>query len=456
MRRLRAILIGAILTACATVPNVEQKVEEAGGPRPMPEIVGARGPLTPAQSKAILDRIAGQAGDDGALKRHLAVEGAVAETPLVAGNRTKVLADGAGTFPAIFAAIKSARNHINLEYYIVEDIQSGGERLSDLLIDKKNEGVAVNIIYDSFGSQSTPTALFERLKANGINIVAFNPLNPLDPHALNNRDHRKLLIVDGMKAIVGGINLSTDYQSSAPGRSISAGKKRAQAWRDTDLEIDGPVVAQLQAYFLQHWAEQKGPLLADPGFFPMVPPMGTEVLRIIGSTPERSIPRYYVTLLSAIRNAEKTIWISAAYFVPTEDEKNDLIAAARRGVDVRLLLPGDSDSPLALAVGHSNYSDLLKAGVKIYETQDLVLHSKTAVIDGAWSVLGSSNFDHRSVLFNDEIDAVVLGSATAQELQKMFERDIQKAHPVDIATWQERPVTQRLGEVVSMLWENLL
>jgi cardiolipin synthase len=188
----------------------------------------------------------------------------------------------------------------------------------------------------------------------------------------------------------------------------------------------------------------------------MIPPAGTEVLRVIGSTPERSIPRYYVTLLSAIRNAEKTIWISAAYFVPTEDEKNDLIAAARRGVDVRLLLPGDSDSPLALAVGHSHYSDLLQAGVKIYETQDIVLHSKTAVIDGVWSVLGSSNFDHRSVLFNDEIDAVVLGNATAQELQKMFERDIQKAHPVDVATWKERPVTQRLAELFSTLWQNLL
>ena len=367
-----------------------------------------------------------------------------------------MLADGAETFPAIFAAIKGAKNHINLEYYIVEDIQSGGERLSDLLIDKKNQGVAVNVIYDSFGSESTPIALFGRLKTAGINVVAFNPLNPLDPHALNNRDHRKLLIVDGAKAIVGGINLSTDYQSSAPGRSISAGKTRTEAWRDTDLEIDGPVVTQLQAYFLQHWAEQKGPVLADTGFFPMIPPAGTEVLRIIGSAPEQSIPRYYVTLLSAIRNAEKTIWISAAYFVPTEDEKNDLIAAARRGVDVRLLLPGDSDSPLALAVGHSNYSDLLQAGVKIYETQDLVLHSKTAVIDDVWSVLGSSNFDHRSVLFNDEIDAVVLGNATAQELQKMFERDIQKAHPVDVATWRERPVTQRLGELFSTLWQNLL
>jgi cardiolipin synthase len=450
------VLACALLAACASVPDVQQKVEEAGGPRPAPQIVGARGPLTAQQSRTLLDRISAEAGDDGALKRHLAIEEAVAETPLVAGNRTRLLADGPETFPAMFAAIRSAKNHVNLEYYIFEDVVSDGERLSDLLLAKRQEEVAVNIIYDSFGSQTTPMAFFARLKAAGVNLVAFNPLNPLDPHSLNNRDHRKLLVVDGSKAIVGGINLSTTYQSSTPGSSGGPGKKPAESWRDTDLEIEGPVVAQLQAYFVAHWTEQKGPQLDAQGFFPVVPPMGTEVVRIIGSTPDKGTPRFYVTLLSAIRNAEKSVWVSAAYFVPTEDEKNDLIAAARRGVDVRLLLPGDSDSGLALAVGHAAYTDLLEAGVKVYETQNLVLHSKTAVIDGAWSVVGSSNFDQRSVLFNDEIDAVVLGSASAQDLEKMFERDFAKAAPVDLASWKRRPVTQRLGEVLSSFWQNLL
>jgi cardiolipin synthase len=148
--------------------------------------------------------------------------------------------------------------------------------------------------------------------------------------------------------------------------------------------------------------------------------------------------------------------VSAAYFVPTDQEEEDLMAAARRGVDVRLLLPGDSDSPRALAVGRSHYSDLLEAGVKIYETQNVVLHSKTAVIDGVWSVVGSSNFDRRSVLFNDEVDAVVLGSATAQELQTMFENDTKDAKQIDLASWRRRSVVERVNELYSTLWQDLL
>ncbi len=419
--------------------------------------MGASGPLTLQQSRALLDRIGAEAGDAGMLKRHIAIEEAVAESPLVVGNQTHLLADGDKTFPAMFRAIKNAKDHINLEYYILEDIESDGEKLSDLLIAKRQEGVAVNIIYDSFGSDSTKKEFFDRLKAGGINLVAFNPVNPLDAKSLNNRDHRKMLVADGATAIVGGINLSTTYQSSSMGKSGNVPGKPDARWRDTDMEIDGPAVAQLQTLFLDHWMGQKGTPLNVDTFFPTVSAQGTEVVRIIGSTPEHGIPRYYVTLLSAIRNAEKSIWVSAAYFVPTDQEEEDLMAAARRGVDVRLLLPGSSDSERALAVGRSHYSDLLGAGVKIYETQNVVLHSKTTVIDGVWSVIGSSNFDRRSVLFNDEVDAVVLGAATAQELQTMFENDTNKdAKQIDLASWRRRSLTERINELYSTIWQDLL
>ena len=418
--------------------------------------MGASGPLTVQQSRALLDRIGAEAGDDLMLRRHVAIEEAVAESPLVAGNQTHLLADGDQTFPAMFHAIKNAKDHVNLEYYIFEDVENDGEKLSDLLMAKRQEGVAVNIIYDSYGSDSTKADFFKRLKEGGVNLVAFNPVNPLDPQSLNNRDHRKMLVADGVKAIVGGINLSTTYQSSSLGKSGNVKGKPDARWRDTDLEIDGPVVAQLQTLFLDHWNGQKGTPLNVDKFFPTVPPKGMEVVRIIGSAPEHAIPRYYVTVLSAIRNAEKSIWVSAAYFVPTDQEEEDLMAAARRGVDVRLLLPGDSDSPRALAVGRSHYSDLLEAGVKIYETQNLVLHSKTAVIDGVWSVVGSSNFDRRSVLFNDEVDAVVLGSATAQELQTMFEKDTKDAKQIDLANWRRRSLMARLNELYSTVWQDWL
>jgi cardiolipin synthase len=457
LRAALSIVFLSILTACASVRDVVPTNEAA--PQSTTQIIGARGPLTVGQSKALLSRIATEAGDAGILRRHLAIEEAVAETPLVAGNSIRLLADGEETFPAMFAAIKQAKQHINLEYYIFEDVESGGEHLGDLLMSKRQEGVAVNIIYDSYGSDSTAADFFARLKAADINIVEFNPVNPLDArsgYSLNDRDHRKMLVVDGAKAIVGGINLSTTYQSSSLGKSGAPKDKPEQHWRDTDLEIEGPVVAQLQSLFVEHWSQQKGPPLASEGFFPAVPAKGTEVVRIIGSTPDHAVPRYYVALLSATRNAEKSIWLSAAYFVPTKEEQEDLIAAARRGVDVRLLLPGDSDSAMAMSVAHSHYAALLESGVKIYETQDLVLHSKTAVIDGVWTVVGSSNFDRRSVLFNDEVDALVLGSASAQELQKMFESDIRNAQQIDLASWNARPLAQKVKELYARIWQDWL
>src|SRR4051812_29322597 len=165
-----------------------------------------------------------------------------------------------------------------------------------------------------------------------------------------------------------------------------ASEARSGATRD--LQIDGPVVVELQRLFLDHWTRQKGPPLVDAGFFPIIAAQGKEVVRIVGSTPDNLVPRYYVTVLSAIRNAEAKIWLVAAYFVPTHQEKEDLMDAARRGVDVRLFLPDDSDSALAIAVQHSHYADLLEAGVKIYESRDEVLHSKTMIVDGVWSVIG--------------------------------------------------------------------
>ena len=185
-------------------------------------------------------------------------------------------------------------------------------------------------------------------------------------------------------------------------------------------------------------------------------PKGNEVIRVIGSGPDEKLPRYYATLLSAIRNAEQNVWISTAYFVPTAQEVEDLAQAARRGIDVRLLLPGKSDSGLSLAVGHSHYSELLEAGVKIYESRDAILHSKSATIDGVWSVIGSSNFDHRSVLFNDEVDAVVLGRDSASGLQTILDSEMHDAAPVDGEAWSHRPLGDRLEERFGRIWQSLL
>ncbi len=456
---LATIVAACLCSGCASVPDVDDVIDN--GVSAPQVIVGARGPLSPAQSKAILARLNQQSAGSDILDRHLAIEQAVAGAPLVAGNRATLLHDGPETFRAMFKAIEGAKYSIDLEYYIFENVESDGAHLADLLLAKRQQGVAVNVIYDSYGSVDTPADFLDQMKAAGIALLEFHPLNPLKAglsFAPNARDHRKILAVDGARAIIGGVNLYTAYQPHPHARLVASDGENADTWHDTDLEIDGPAAAQLQQLFLDHWIAQGGsPLSQSTPPAPASAAGANEVVRIIGSNHNDTVPRYYATVLSAIRNAEKTIWITTAYFVPTDDEIRDLKAAARRGVDVRLMLPGTSDSDLALAVGHAAYGRLLKAGVKIFELQDGTLHSKSIVIDGVWSAIGSSNFDHRSILFNDEVDAIVLGRDTAQQLEALFAKTEETlAKPVSLADWQDRPLTERIRELYSRLVTDML
>lgn len=455
-------LLGAALLAlgaCVSTPAVAPEVGTVPGARPVTWLVGARGPLTPAESRAALLRQSDDAAEAALLRRHVAAELEVADSTFTYGNRTRILPDGGAAFRAIFDAIRRARHTINLEYYILEDVSIDGTSLGDLLVSKRRAGVAVNVIYDSYGSGDTRTAFFARLRAAGVSLLDYNPLNPLEArvgYTPNDRDHRKILIVDGREAIVGGINLSTAYQANPIGKSGTPEEKVGQPWIDTDIEIAGPAVAELQALFVDHWRRQKGEPLDVTGFFPRIAAQGDDIVRIIGSSPKEPRPDYYLALLAAIRSAEIRVWLSEAYFVPTDEEIAALIAAARRGVDVRLLLTDESNSDFAIAVAHSHYGELLEAGARLYETVNEVLHSKTVVVDGVWSAIGSSNFDRRSILFNEEVDAIVLGRPTARELEAIFERNARKSRPIDAEAWADRPLGDRLGELFARLWQNLL
>jgi cardiolipin synthase A/B len=458
-----ALALVLLMTGCAAPPDVDALVDQASATPAAPNVVGARGPLSDRQSKAVLAKLQQESQNATVLERHLALEAAVDEAPLTAGNKVTLLRDGGATIPAMFAAIRAAKTHVNLEYFIFDDIEDHGAHLSDLLVERVSHGVDVNVIYDSIGSDDTPSELFDRLKTAGVHLVDFNPASPLDggsPASINDRDHRKILIVDGRVAFVGGVNLSKVYMNP-PTQKFYAGDaaKRETTtlyWRDTDVEVEGPVVAQLQHLFLDTWQQQSGAAPPDHGFFPKLDPAGTEVIQIFGSSPDQPVPEYYVALLTAIRNAESRVWLTTGYFVPTHDERKDLIRAARRGVDVRLLLPGESDSDLALEAGHASYSDLLEAGVQIYERQGSILHSKTAVIDGVWSEVGSSNFDHRSILFNNEVDAVILGGDTGAQLEAMFQDDLKNAGQITLEAWRNRPLWGRLHEFFSRIWQSLL
>jgi cardiolipin synthase len=455
--RSAATAVGALVfAACATLPDTDELIQRHAGQAARFET--ARGALSAGKSAAILAQLKRQSGDLDILDKQIALEQAVNDSPLILGNKVTLLQDGAATYPAMFAAIRSARDHINLESYIIENDEVG-RQFSDLLLAQQARGVQVNVIYDSVGALNTPKPFFERLKQGDIEVLEFNPINPLTakgPWMINHRDHRKLLLVDGRIAFIGGINISSVYGAgSIPSRSRK-GAANTDEWRDTDLQIEGPVVSEFQKLFMQTWEKQRGRPLAPKNYFPALKVQGKDIVRTIGSTPDDPFSLMYLTLISAIGNAEKQVHLTQAYFVPDPQLLQALVAAAGRGVDVKLILPSHSDSGLVFHAGRAHYTELLLGGVKLYERVGGLLHAKTAVFDGVWSTVGSSNLDWRSFLDNDEIDAVVLGQEFAQKMEAMFASDLQTSQAIDLQGWQHRPLQFRIKEWMAQIWGRLL
>jgi cardiolipin synthase len=403
-------------------------------------------------------------GPEDALERQALLMEALDGAPLLAGNHIDILRDGAETFPAMFRAIAGARDHVNLEFYILEDVHAPGmaDSLFTLLAAKLREGVAVTLLYDSFGSAPTPRAAFAELQRLGARVLEFNPLDPTRArgHWLpNNRDHRKILVVDGRIAFMGGVNLDRVYENACHGPSTGFTTEQdtqTACWRDTSIRLEGPTVAELQKLFLHNWQAQGGEALPARNWFPPLPPRGPARMRLLGSAPAEGAPRYYLTLTTALRGARQRIWASTGFFVPTHDEREALAHAARRGVDVRLVLPAWNDSPSALAAGHAAYDDLLEAGVRIFEMEHAVLHSKLVTVDGAWSAIGSSNLDRRSVALNDEVDAIVLGRETAAAVERVLAADMAEGREIKLDAWRQRSLGARLRELSSRLVIDLL
>lgn len=461
--KLSAVRAGAIFTClalvsslsgCGTIPTMVPDMATASD-RPV-QLDDAHGPLSVKQSKTILNRLKKDGDATNIFDKHLALEAEIAGSPLVVGNRVQLLIDGPATYAAMLKAIDQAQDHINMETYIIDD-DAIGAAFADRLIAKQKSGVQVNFIYDSVGSRNTPKAFFDRLINNGVNVLEYNPMNPLlarKAWQFNQRDHRKLLIVDGELAFVGGINISSVYSSGSFLKSKP--KPDNQPWRDTHLLIRGPVVNDFQKLFIETWQQQKGEPLAQSQFFPELKVQGHEVVRAISSSPDDSYSQIYSTLLSAINSAETHIFITNAYFVPDLKLLAALKEAAQRGVDTRLLLPDKTDSNLVFYASRSYYDELLSAGIKIYARQDALLHAKTALIDGVWSTVGSTNLDWRSFVNNQEINAVVIGQEFGAQMQAMFENDLVLSKQITLAAWQKRSLASRLKERAARLWARLL
>jgi len=422
------------------------------------QLEGARGPLTSQQSKAILDRLKSRGEDTNIFDRHLALEEAIVGSPLMVGNKVVLLADGPTTFQRMFTAIRNAKDHINMETYLIEDDEVGN-RFADVLIAKQAQGVQVSLIYDSVGAINAPKAFFKRLTDGGIKVLEFNPINPLTAKKgwnVNQRDHRKLLIVDGRTAFLGGINISSVYSGGSFSQRSKQRPEGGPPWRDTHMQVEGPVVGEFQKMFLATWEKQKGETLAPRKYFPQLGNKGKEVVRAIGSSPDEPYSLIYATLISAIGSAETTVHLTNAYFVPDPQLLAALKDAVIRGVDVRIILPSNTDSWLVFHAGRSYYAELLGAGVKIYERHDALLHSKTALIDGVWSTIGSTNLDWRSFLHNEEVNAVVLGQEFGAQMQAMFEKDLASSHLITLEQWEQRSLSDRLKETAARVWEYWL
>jgi cardiolipin synthase A/B len=439
-RRRLAILAGVgTLTRCASAPNVDGlSARDVGLPN-------RAHPVTPIVTN-----------DTDALQLQYDLQRSLSANPIVFGNQVTLLRNGTEAFQAIFGSIKAARDSINLEYFILADVQSDGIRLSELLLDRLHAGVKVNIIYDAYGSRDTPGVFFDTMRKAGAKVLAFNPINPFSVRigwSPNDRDHRKIAVIDGRIGFTGGVNLDTAYENP-PGAAIPPdGDTRHAYWRDTAVRIDGPAVAELQKLFFGTWREQKAPDADPADYFPPLPRQGVQTIRIIGSSPGDQKPLYYASLLTAMQSARKRVWLCSGYFVPPHQEREELARIARAGIDVRIVAPAFSDVQSAVYAARAAYGDLLEAGAHIYEMRDAVVHAKLAVVDDTWTMIGSSNLDRRSVVFNNEVDAVVLGHDTAGQVEAVMRQYMDVAREVDLSKWAHRSLGERLRELEARVWQ---
>lgn len=375
------------------------------------------------------------------------------QSPLTSQNDVRVLVNGEQKFPEVLEAIRNARRHIHIEYYIYEDDDTG-RAVAGALIERAQAGVEVRFIYDDFGSRSIRKTIVPRLREGGVRAFPFYKIIFVAlANRLNYRNHRKIIVIDGITAFVGGINISDRYYNKE-------GDTKKLFWRDTHLRIDGPGVQYLQYLFLCDWNFCAGErLIPDGALFPLpsgYSPKGDKVVQIAASGPDSDVPTILFSLLQAISLATTEILITTPYFIPGESLMDALMVAALGGVKVKLLVPGISDSKLVDAAARSFYGDMLRAGVEVYLYQKGFVHAKTVVTDRKVAIVGTANMDYRSFDLNFEVSAVVYDNQIAGELADIFYQDIQSAEKIDPVQWSLRPAWKKMPEKIARLVSPLL
>nr|WP_206683900.1 cardiolipin synthase [Rufibacter sediminis] len=372
-------------------------------------------------------------------------------SPLTGGNWVKLLVNGEEKFPEVLQALSGAQHYIHLEYYILEN-DTIGNQIKDILVQKARAGVEVRFIYDDYGSRSIRGNYVKELRAAGVEAFPFHKVHfLLLANRLNYRNHRKIILIDTKTAFVGGINVADRYINPPT-------ETKRLYWRDTHLRIDGPGLYYLQYLFFCDWNFASGKLLhPNRKYFVAKPvPNANTPVQIAASGPDSPMPTILFSMLQGIYLAQEEVLITSPYFIPGESILQALTVAALGGVQVKLLVPGISDSALVNAAAWSYYDDMLNAGVEIYLYQKGFIHSKTMVIDGAVSMVGTANMDNRSFELNFEVNAVVYEAAIAQQLRDLFYQDLRHADKIDLEKWRQRSHVKQFFEKLARLLSPLL
>jgi cardiolipin synthase len=419
------------------------------------DVVSPDGMVSRAARERMTRRLAAT-GDTALLDYHLGAMRDIGAPPLLEGNAVELLIDGPSTYRAMFAAIEHAHRYVFVESFIFEDAVEGERRLSVLLAAAAKRGVRIDVLYDAVGSLGTRREFTDGLASAGIQLCVFNPLNPLDKRfsSLNQRDHRKVVVVDGEVAFAGGMNFSRAYRlTSAQVRRRAMDQEQALAsgWRDTHIGIRGTAATELERHFRESWQTTQcaGEL---PPFRDVARRAGDTLVQVIASTPQDENNVIYATMLSVIAYAQRNIDITMAYFVPDDALEKALKEAAARGVRVRIILPSYSDFSGVFYAGRAHYDGLLKAGVELYELETAFLHSKSIEVDGVWSSIGSSNFDWRSFVHNYELNVCVIDLGFARTMDQAFAQDLAASKRITAAAWKRRGVRERFKE---LLWRPI-
>ena len=368
-------------------------------------------------------------------------------TVATADNEIEVLADTNRTLGLIEQAILSARESLHLEYYIWRPDRTG-TRLRDLLIRRANEGVTVRFLYDKIGSLWLSKRFLKPMKEAGIQVASFLPGQTFrERWSINLRNHRKIVLVDGRVGFTGGMNVGDEYV----GRNASLGY-----WRDTHLKLRGPTVQQLQQVFVEDWYYATREQLTAPALFPPPEENGSIAAQVVAGSPSGDVHEFHTLMFAAINEAREQLFLATSYFVPPLPLVTALETAAQRGVRVRILVPGKSAYPWTQMAARSFYELLLAAGAEIYEYQHGLLHSKVLSIDGVWSLVGSPNFDARSLLLNFEVAVAIYDARIATTLEDQFEADLKQSRRITQPEWNDRNSMRVLAENVCRLFAPVM